>query len=169
MRTGRTAGWSTSRTEPGTAGSVPRVGRGLAAGDLDNDGRIDALILAQNEPLAYFHNQTKARRPFRDAPARGNEIQPRRRRCAGDGHGRRPAPGRPAQGGGSYQSANDPRLHFGLGKSDRVDRSRSAGRPGEVDRYGDMPADTGYVVREGEGKLLPLAGFGAGRGVTKGK
>ncbi len=38
---------------------VARVGRGLAAGDLDNDGRVDALILAQNEPLAYFHNLTE--------------------------------------------------------------------------------------------------------------
>src|SRR5205823_5334466 len=35
-----------------------RVGRGLAAGDLDNDGRIDLLVVAQNAPLAYFHNQT---------------------------------------------------------------------------------------------------------------
>ena len=37
---------------------VVRVGRGLAAGDLDNDGRIDALILAQNDPVAYFHNKS---------------------------------------------------------------------------------------------------------------
>src|SRR5262249_58586692 len=46
---------------PGRAGppfGVARVGRGLAAGDLDNDGRVDALILSQNEPLASFHNQT---------------------------------------------------------------------------------------------------------------
>ncbi len=27
-------------------------------GDLDNDGGIDALVLSQNSPLAYFHNQT---------------------------------------------------------------------------------------------------------------
>ncbi len=38
--------------------SVERVGRGLAAGDLDNDGRIDAVVLAQNEPVAYIHNKT---------------------------------------------------------------------------------------------------------------
>ena len=37
---------------------VPRVGRGLAVGDLDNDGRIDFLLLAQDRPLAYFHNRT---------------------------------------------------------------------------------------------------------------
>ncbi len=39
--------------------AVERVGRGLAAGDVDNDGLIDAVILAQNEPVAYFHNKTK--------------------------------------------------------------------------------------------------------------
>ena len=37
---------------------VPRVARGLAAGDLDNDGRVDLLIVSQNRPLAYFHNRT---------------------------------------------------------------------------------------------------------------
>ena len=43
----------------GAPWSVPRIGRGLAAGDLDNDGRVDLLIVAQNEPLAYFHNRTE--------------------------------------------------------------------------------------------------------------
>ena len=38
---------------------VPRMGRGLAAGDLDNDGRVDALVVSQNEPLAYFHNRSE--------------------------------------------------------------------------------------------------------------
>ena len=33
-------------------------GRGLAVGDLDNDGRLDLLIVPQNQPLAYFHNRT---------------------------------------------------------------------------------------------------------------
>ncbi len=36
------------------------LGRGLAAGDLDNDGRVDALVVAQNDPLVFLHNQTNA-------------------------------------------------------------------------------------------------------------
>ena len=46
-----------------TAGAGPPfqrlyVGRGLAVGDLDNDGLPDAVMVAQNEPLAFFHNRT---------------------------------------------------------------------------------------------------------------
>ncbi len=36
------------------------VGRGLAVGDLDNDGRTDALMVAQNEPMVDFRNRTRA-------------------------------------------------------------------------------------------------------------
>jgi tetratricopeptide (TPR) repeat protein len=42
----------------GAPWQLPRVGRGLAVGDLDNDGRGDLLILSQDGPLAYFHNRT---------------------------------------------------------------------------------------------------------------
>ena len=42
---------------------VPHIGRGLAVGDLDNDGRVDAVLVAQNEPLVYLHNRTDGR-PF---------------------------------------------------------------------------------------------------------
>ena len=36
------------------------LGRGLAVGDLDNDGRVDSLMVAQNEALIYFHNRTES-------------------------------------------------------------------------------------------------------------
>ena len=42
------------RARRGNCWVEPRLGRGLAVGDLDNDGRSDVLILAQNGPLAYL-------------------------------------------------------------------------------------------------------------------
>ena len=51
LLTGDLKGRLTDVTEQGGAvWSVPRVGRGLANADLDNDGRIDLLLVAQNSP-----------------------------------------------------------------------------------------------------------------------
>ncbi len=41
---------------PSVSGSTH--GRGLAVGDIDNDGRPDVMVVSQNEPVVLFHNQT---------------------------------------------------------------------------------------------------------------
>jgi enediyne biosynthesis protein E4 len=145
----------------GAPWDVLRVGRGLAAGDLDNDGRVDALILAQNDPIAYFHNQSKDVGHYLTLRLEGKKsnrdgVGARVTISAG---GKRQVSQR--QGGGSYQSASDPRLHFGLGESDRVQSVEVRWPSGRVDRWANLPADSGYLAREGEAKLLPLAGFSA--------
>ena len=148
--------------EAGACWDVPRVGRGLAAGDLDNDGRPDALILAQNEPLACFHNRSD--RVGRSVTLRleGNPASRSNRDGVGarvtlTAGGRRQVAQR--QGGGSYQSAGDPRLHFGLGDSERIDRVEVRWPSGRIDTHVDLAADTGYLLREGESKPRPLPGF----------
>src|SRR5207302_1494005 len=90
-------------------GRFRRPQRGIATGDLDNDGRVDAVLVAQNEPLVYLHNVTgpigrsltlrlEGTASNRDAVAavvravvRGRVLEARR------------------VGGGSYLSAGDPR------------------------------------------------------------
>jgi tetratricopeptide (TPR) repeat protein len=139
--------------------SVERVGRGLAAGDVDNDGRIDAVILAQNEPVAYFHNQTPDRGNFVTFALEGTKsnrdgVGARVSILAG---GQRQVSQR--TGGGSYQSAGDPRIHFGLGKSTQIDRVEVRWPSGTVDRYGPISAGAGYLLREGDKSPRPLAGF----------
>jgi tetratricopeptide (TPR) repeat protein len=136
---------------------VPRIGRGLAAGDLDNDGRGDLLVLGQNAPLAYFHNLTRGGHSL-TLRLEGNTsnrdgIGATVRILAG---GREQVAQR--MGGGSYQSASDPRLHFGLGPCRRVDSVEVRWPSGRIDRFRDLAADAGYCLREGAPTPRPLPG-----------
>jgi hypothetical protein len=137
---------------------VLRVGRGLVVGDLDNDGRPDALVLGQEAPLAYFHNRTPG----------GHFLVLRLEGTASnrDALGARVAVRAGARcrvtqrfGGGSYQSASDPRLHFGLGPSMSADLVEVRWPSGRLDRFRGLAADAGYLIREGDPQPRPLAGF----------
>jgi hypothetical protein len=134
------------------------IGRALAAGDLDNDGRIDAVLIAQNEPLVYLHNR----------PEGGHSVTlalegTRSNRdgigavVAVEAGGRRQV--FPRYGGGSYQAASDPRLHVGLGDSTRIEAIEVRWPSGALDRFADLVADTGYLLCEGASEPRPLAGF----------
>ncbi len=138
--------------------AVPRIARGLAVGDLDNDGRVDVLLVAQKSPLAYLHNQTtgghwltlllEGTASNRDAIGAVVTV------TAG---GRRRREWR--YGGGSYQSSSDPRIHFGLDE-DVVEQVEVRWPSGRVDRFGRLEADHGYRLREGDTKPSPLPGLG---------
>jgi hypothetical protein len=137
---------------------VERVGRGLATGDLDNDGRLDLVILSQREPLAYLHNRTEGGHwlvlRLEGTASNRDAVGARVVVTAG---GRRQTAWR--SGGGSYQSASDPRLHFGLGAADRADDVEVRWPSGRVEHFRDLAADAGYRLREGSGSAGPLAGY----------
>jgi hypothetical protein len=52
-------------------------------------------------------------------------------------------------GGGSDQSASDPRLHFGLGTADCVDSIEIRWPSGKTDRWTGLAADSAYLLKEG--------------------
>ncbi len=136
-------------TAAGAPFQVPRLGRGLAVGDLDDDGRLDAIVVSHEGPAAYFHNtgpgghsiaiRLEGTRSNRDAVGTRVTIQAGGRSQLGERFG-----------GGSYQSAGDPRLHFGLGDATRVDAIEVRWPSGLVQKFGPLPADAGYVIREGD-------------------
>ncbi len=136
-------------TQSGPPLLIPHIGRGLAIGDIDNDGRVDAIMVAQNEPLVYLHNRT-AGGHFLTLELEGTASNR-------DGVGARVVveAGGLRQvsqrfGGGSFLSAHDPRLHFGLGPATRVDRLEVRWPSGRVDRFQDLAADRRYRLREGD-------------------
>ena len=139
----------------GPAWQVPLLGRGLAVGDIDNDGRVDLLILSQAQPLAYFHNRTQGGRSvtFRleGSPSNRDAVGAR---VVVDAGGRRRFAWR--IGGGSFQSASDPRLHFGLGSTDRVEAVEVTWPSGKVDRYATSPPMRGTCSARAIESLIPL-------------
>jgi tetratricopeptide (TPR) repeat protein len=140
---------------------VPRMGRGLVGGDLDNDGRQDVLILSHNQPLAYLHNRTRGGRSLTlRLEGRGSNRDAIGARVAVVAGGRRLVAWR--TGGGSYQSAGDPRLHFGLGDAPGAESVEVTWPSGHLDRYTGLRAGGGYLLREGRSEPEPLTGFPTG-------
>jgi len=96
------------------------VGRGLAAGDLDNDGATDLVVNNNNGPLRVMLNKVGASKPWL-----GLRLVTGKR----DAHGARvelkraglPTVWRRVRADGSYLSANDPRILIGLGDVTKID------------------------------------------------
>jgi tetratricopeptide (TPR) repeat protein len=137
------------------------LGRGLAIGDLDNDGRIDAIVLAQNEPLVYLHNVTEKPGRFLTLALEGTRSNRDAvgARVAVKAGGLRVVAER--IGGSSYQSANDPRLHFGLGGAANIDSIEIRWPSGQTDRFTSVQPGRAYLAREGAQKLEPRTYRGA--------
>jgi hypothetical protein len=120
------------------------IGRGIALGDLDNDGRTDLVISHLNEPAVLLRNVADVGNHWLGLKLVGKE----RRDVVGakvvvEVGGRQQT--RFAKGGGSYLSSCDRRLLFGLGKAEKVEnvtvhwpggtKQRWAGEQLKTDRY----------------------------------
>ena len=147
----------------GPVWSVPRLGRGLTAGDFDNDGKIDLLMVVENTPLLLLHNQTPPGNHFLVLQLEGT-VSNR------DGVGARVTVTSAGQnrvadrfGGGSYMSALDRRLQFGLGSARTVERVEVIWPSGRRQSFQSLKSDSGYLLREGDPAPRPLAGFSGPR------
>jgi tetratricopeptide (TPR) repeat protein len=147
--------------EAGPGWSLPRVGRALAAGDLDNDGREDVVLVAHDTPLAYLHNRSEGGRPLtlllegtasnRDAVGAVATVRAGGRAWAAQ-----------RVGGGSYQSSDDPRLHFGLGAVDSIESVEVRWPSGRSDTYRGLRPGGMYRLREGDAEARDLPGEARG-------
>jgi hypothetical protein len=99
----------------GTGLQVQKVSRGLAVGDLDDDGDLDVVVSNMDDAPTVLENRQKTGHhwaAFRIRSPRGNRFAIGARVVLDSG-GRRQA--REVRSGGSYLSQGDLRVHFGLG------------------------------------------------------
>ncbi len=66
------------------------IGRGCAAGDLDNDGDLDLAIVHQNQPVTLLRNDSAPARQGPETPARGQPQQSFGHRGGSSGQDRGP-------------------------------------------------------------------------------
>ena len=135
----------------GPAVTALHATRGVAAGDYDNDGDVDLLVLYLNDRAALLRNDGGNARHWLRVRTEG-------RRSNRDGIGARVqvAAGDQVQvdqvlAGGSYLSQGDLRLSFGLGKRQEADWVEVRWPSGIVDRVGPVRADQTITIVEGEG------------------
>jgi hypothetical protein len=137
------------------------VGRGLACGDLDNDGALDLLAICAGGPVRIFRNV---------APNRGHWLMIR---AVDPLHGGRDAYGaeitveaggrhwwRLVQPGYSYLVNNDPRAHFGLGPIATVDRIHILWPDGTDENFAGGASDRLVIVRKGTGSAVSFISRG---------
>ena len=132
----------------GPALQTRQVSRGLAVGDLFNEGKVDLVVEnLTGEPMILRPEGGAANHwiSFELEGAASNRLalNARVRATAGDltqlGE---------VLSGGSYLSQNDLRIHFGLGNQDRVDKAEILWPDGTKQTLNNLDADRFYRIRE---------------------
>jgi enediyne biosynthesis protein E4 len=128
--------------------------RGLAIGDFDNDGAIDALISNNNETPVLLRNNIGAQNHWLGLNLVGTK-------CNRDAIGARVSyqagdlkRSRMKVGGGSYLSSHDPRMVLGFGQRPKIDVLEVKWpQPSTlVERFTDLPVNRYITIVEGQGK-----------------
>ena len=135
----------------GPAIQIPQVSRGLAVGDLFNDGRLDLVVENVDGKPMILRNQGGNHNHWIGFELEGTKsnrlaLNARVKTIAGD-----LVQLDEVRSGGSYLSQNDLRLHFGLSSHDRVDRVEVLWPSGKTESITNLTADHFYAIKEGEG------------------
>jgi hypothetical protein len=137
--------------QSGSVFSQTWVARGMAIGDLDNDGRLDAVVTTNDGPVHVLHNQTQTQNHWlllrlvghssnRDAIGAEVELVT----AAGSQFAT-------VSTASSYLSASDKRVHFGLGKESSIQRIEIRWPSGILQTIKDVRADQILQIDEPAG------------------
>ncbi len=142
--------------EAGAAMQLSEVSRGAAFGDIDNDGDIDIVVSNCNGPARLLLNEVGWRNPWLRVELEGVTVNR-------DALGARVALLRPGRApvwrrvavDGSYLSASEKRVHFGLGKAPAPEAVLVVWPDGSRERWPAGEIRRTLKLRQGEGTPGP--------------
>jgi hypothetical protein len=142
----------------GAAFATPRVARGAAYGDINNDGALDLLVATNGGPTVLFRNTGATNHSLRiklvGAKSNRDGIGSTVRVSAGTEE-----QSQMLRSGSSYLSSSELILTFGLGANTQADSIEIRWPSGQMDHLKNVAADQIITVKEKEGSIAakPLA------------
>jgi enediyne biosynthesis protein E4 len=132
----------------GQSWQIPRSGRGAAFADFGNRGALDILVGNGGDAPTLWRNLSTQKNHFVNIKLAGSKSNRdaigARVRIEYGGVSRMAE----VEGGGSYLSQSDLRLHFGLGVARKIDVLEVAWPSGAKQRFTQLQADSFYLIQE---------------------
>jgi enediyne biosynthesis protein E4 len=144
-------------SQGGTGIMVPVASRGAAFGDFDNDGDIDVVVNTINDFPQLLRCDSRVENNWLKVKTIGTKSNRSgigaRLRCVTHPPGETKPHSQidEVRSGGSYISQNDLRIHFGIGKAEKVELLEIRWPSGSVDALKDVKPNQLIVVKEGAG------------------